>query len=318
MRVLFPVLCALALILTGCSIDSAASLNDPSDSPADASEAALDGPLPFDAVLLELLGTTDVTTYLVDLERSASERTAECMREAGFEFDLPAPERTPPSADETETLEYAQTEGFGLVTSFRAAIRTASQSPGDVDDVNRQYLGTLTQLELDRFFMTLNGEPAEPGQLQTETGCRGQSSDEIYADWVEFFEALPQYTAMGEERDTHPDWLAARAEWQRCMADLGYQYDEPDAIRTDVAGRMQELMTGDGQGGVVIETDDGVQLQPEIEMLFDDMLEFERAAAVANFDCTAPLTEVFDRVDFEVQQAFVDRNRAVIDELLGK
>ena len=202
------------------------------------------------------------------------------------------------------------------MSEFRKAIKDSVRPTPGIDELNRPYLETLPAVDIERFFMALDGEPAEPGQLQTESGCNGQASEQAYADWVRFFEALPQYTAMGEERDTHPDWLAARSEWQTCMLDKGFDYDEPEAIRKDVAVRMDALATSES-GGIAIRTADGVQLEPEIELLLSDMFDFERSAAVANFRCTAPLVDAFTQVEREVQQGFVERNQLVIDELLA-
>jgi len=62
---------------------------------------------------------------------------------------------------------------------------------------------------------------------------------------------------------------------------------------------------------------DGVTVvDPTVDVLLDELVEFERAAAAANVECTEPIADEFAEVERLVQQAFVDRNQAVIDELL--
>lgn len=322
MRRLLVVWIAVGMVAAACSSTAATTLADePSGGTDEAPPLVADPPFtdeqfPFDAVLLELFGTTDVPAYLDAVERRSDELIAVCMREAGFEFELPVAAPAGPPESVTSTLEYAQNEGFGLVMGFRGAIESATRSTGDIDETNRSYLESLTAAELAAFFETLNGPPAEPGQLQTEPGCSGQANLAAYAEWDRFLGALPQYTALGEERDTHPDWLDARDRWQACMIDRGFDYDDPDAIRTDVATRMESLMVGDGDR-VVIQTVDGVTLSPQIEALFAEALDFERGAAIANFECNEPLQPIFDAVEHDVQRAFVDRNAAVINDLLA-
>jgi hypothetical protein len=274
-------------------------------------------PLPFDAVLLELFGTTDTDAYLAGAERRAAEIVATCMEEAGFEFVIPAP-ATVDLTEDRDSLDYARREGFGVITGF---VRTIDETDFLADapvDPNLTYLETLPAAEIDRFLITLNGAPAEPGQFQ-DGGCNGKASDEAYADWLRFFDALPNYRSLGEERDTHPDWLAAQALWQDCMADRGYDYTEPDAIMSDVTNRMREIVEARYPGGdlPLVASGDGLGLDPEVKRLLDEMAVFERDAAVANFECTAPIADRFEAVDRLVQQDFVDRNRAAIDDLLA-
>ncbi len=184
-------------------------------------------------------------------------------------------------------------------------------------DPNVTYVTALPPAERDRFFFTLDGAEPEPGQRR-DGGCNGEASDVSYGDWLRFSQALPNYTAMGEERDTHPDWLAARQVWRTCMNERGFDYSEPDAIRTDVIARMRETVAEVYPSGrVPVIVVDGVsEIDPSVDALLADLVDFEIRAAVANVECTEPVADDFDAVDRLVQQGFVDRNQATIDELL--
>jgi hypothetical protein len=275
------------------------------------------GVAPFDAVLVELFGTNNTEAYLLEAERDAAELVATCMNDAGFEFQIPplADSLDPP---EPMDLEAAQADGFGIIAGFRFQLSEFDGSVPQGYDPNVGYASTLSSEEFQRFLFTLNGPEAEPGQRQ-EGGCNGQASDLAYADWLRFLEALPNFTALGEERDTHPDWLEARAQWRGCMTDRGFNYAEPDAIRTDVISRMGNTVNEVYPGGQVplVETDGNFSVDPEVNVLLVELEQFERAAAVANVECTESVADEFDQVERLVQQAFVDRNQDKIDELLA-
>ena len=275
-------------------------------------------PAPFDAVLIDLFGTDDTEAYLADAEREAAEFVVQCMNDAGFEFALPAEvdELEPP---DPTSLDDAREMGFGIIAGLRHQIDQTDLGSDFDRDPNLDYLSTLTASEIERFVITLDGTAPEPGQRKVDRGCNGQASDAVYADWVRFSEQLPNFTALGEERDTHPDWLAARADWRDCMVARGFDYAEPDVIRTTVISRMRDTMNENYPGGQVapIQVDGEWVLDPQVEALLDELADFERDAAVANVECTEPLAERFDAVERLVQQQFVDRNRAVIDELLA-
>jgi len=276
----------------------------------DASEA------PFDAVLIDLFGTTDTEAYLADTERVAAELVATCMQDAGFEFEIPAADEDLEPPD-PRSLTDAQTMGFGIIAGFRHQLAQTDLDAQFAPDPNMTYLGTLELEEIERFFLTLEGEPPEPGQ-RAEGGCNTSASDLAYADWLRFFEALPNFTALGEERDTHPDWLAARATWRTCMQAAGFDYSEPDAIRTDVISRMRESVEAIYPGGQLpmFEQDGVLVVDPAVDELLDELVEFEIEAAVANVECAAPLADEFDAVERLVQQGFVDRHQSTIDDLL--
>lgn len=276
----------------------------------------MSGSAPFDAVLIDLFGTDDTGKYLADTKQAAAEIVATCMRDAGFEFRLsPTIETLDPP--QRMDIEAARTDGFGIVAGFRFQLSQFDLDPVQLDP-NERYLRTLSSAEFSRFFFTLDGAKPEPGQ-RSEGGCNTQASEEAYADWLRFSEALPNFTAMGEERDTHPDWLAARSEWRRCMLDRGFDYAEPDAIRTDVISRMRDTVNEVYPGGQlpVIEVAGTPTVDAQVDALLDELAQFERAAAVATIACTEPVADQFDAVERLVQQAFVERNQATIDELLA-
>ena len=277
-----------------------------------------DAALPFDAVLLELFGTDDVSEYRYQIERDAEARLVSCMADAGFEFIIGPPTPRATTDDLFVERSFAEEEGFGIINRFREWIATSDLEAIGVD-VNRQYVNTLTSDQMQSYFLTLEGEVADPGQISENPGCRGQAANEAYSVWNAFLQELPTFTALGEERDTHPEWLSARADWRTCMVDKGYDYPEPEMIRADVQNRMdQDVAIEFADGGLpVVYEDGGWVIQPEAEAKLLELQAFEIDAATANWECNEPLLERFRAVEREVQQAFVDRNQDTIDDLLA-
>ena len=239
--------------------------------------------------------------------------------DAGFEFVIPDPLPAGPTQAQLVDPDFAASKGFGIIYEFRTWIEDIDPVAAQFDP-NQAYLTTLSGAEIQRFYQVLEGEEPEPGQLPDDAGCRGRAAEVAYADWDRFFDALPTFTALGEERDSHPDWLAARAEWKDCMVAAGYDYSEPEAIRSDVQRRMNDAVASvypDGRVPLVNVGSDWT-LDPVVEPLIVDLERFEIDAAVANIECAEPLADRFGAVEREVQQAFVDRNQATIDELLAE
>ncbi len=275
--------------------------------------------LPFDAVLLELFGTDDVGEYRYEIERQAEANLVECMGEAGFEFVVDA--ALPPEVSEDLVVDrsYVDEHGFGIITRFRDWLADADFTARG-RDLNREYLQQLTGDQMQQYFLTLEGEVADPGQISQNPGCRGRAADDAYSLWNVFLSELPNFTALGEERDTHPDWLVAQGEWRECMLAKGFDYAEPEMMRNDVENRMnQEVASVFEEGGLPLDEEGGVwSLDPEADALLGELQAFEIDAATANWECNEPLLDRFLAVEREVQQAFVERNQDTIDALLAQ
>lgn len=298
----------IAVILAaGCSSDS-----------GDGGDGAAGGAaLPFDAVLEEIFGTADLDAWRHAAQTNAITLVIECMADAGWEYQVAPQEPAAPTRAELADRDFRATSGFGLVANFREGV--ASGALVTTEDPNRAYLRSLSSVEINEYLQTLQGTEAEPGQLPTDTGCLGAATDQAYAQFDSFYDSFTNYTALAEERDTHPDWLAARADWRTCMLAGGFDYFEPEDIRSDVRRRMQSMISDDFDGGrlPIVVTDDGFAVDPSIEPLLAELQQFEVDAALADHDCNAPLAERFETVEREVQQAYVDRNRDALDDYLA-
>jgi len=272
--------------------------------------------LPFDAVVTEVFGTSDIDAYRYGIDRDASRLLAECMRAAGWEYTERTPLPPQPTEAELASLEFVTENGFGIVSTFLAWL--ASDNLTDQQrDPNLSYLQTLNAEEIAEYVVPLEGVEPPLGEIREDTGCQGEATA-AFADWDRFFDVLPQFTGMAEARDTHPDFVTARNDWQACMLNMGYDYAEPDVVRSDVTQRMNAQVAEVAPNGELpIEfVDGGWVVDPALMGLLDEIADFERSVALANHQCTETVSERFDAVEREVQQEFVDANQNTIDELL--
>lgn len=264
------------------------------------------------------LGTDDLDRYRWEIERNAEALLVDCMADQGFEFYLDQPLPPGPSKADLESSDFALTDGFGIVSGFRNWIANLNLDTVHRDR-NLEYLSTLDASQVQRYFVALDGEQPEPGQLPDDSSCRAASATDAYRDWARLLEILPNYTAIGEERDTHPEWVAAGTAWAACIATRGLDYVEPDAIRSDVTRRMNTALAEHYPDGnlPILPTPDGWIVDPDVEPLLDELQAFELDAARAHAECIEPLADRFNEVERQVQQAFVDRNQDRIDELFN-
>lgn len=318
---LFMALAVTMMAATGCSGAERETPTGTADAPTATAQPEVPGPtpFPFDAVLIEVLGTSDTEWYAADAAERAGELVQKCMARAGFEYAIPAVEPAGAPEDVRTTPEWAGEYGFGVVSGFYDRLEVDglySLNP----EPNRTYLATLTSAEVGRFVATLYGTEAEAGQLQTDRGCTGEAEDEAFAAWNRLTEVMPNFAALAEERDTHPEWLKGRMLWQQCMAGAGYDYAEPESVAVDVRRRMADLVREqfpDGNLPLAPTADGSFVADPSVVPLLDELQEFEITVAVTNVGCLAGQADRFAAAEAAVQAGFVEHNRDRIDQLLA-
>ncbi len=309
----------MALIAISCTTDTSISgTTENGVERGDTSAMLLDSEFPVDDLLVQLFGTKDLDIYLAEQQRSIGDLVQVCMQDEGFEYRLPTELQLEIDYTDRTTREFAAADGFGVTSDFiRLFVQTNGQA-FQTQDVNQPYLASLTSQQVADFVVALDGPTAEPGQIQTDTGCRGRSSDIVRATWAEFNESLPQFSALTEEVDAHPGMTDIRSTWSSCMLDQGFEYLDLDDVERDVTRRLEELFASAFSTGVsVVSTDAGLAFAPETQAILEDIAEFERSVAVSNWDCRDRVRFEIDAVNSEVQRSFVDTHRSTIDELLA-
>ncbi len=177
-------------------------------------------------------------------------------------------------------------------------------------------------------------------------GCQNVAYEEAYgggeadmAFWEEFGE---DFEDMYSRVDSDPRIVELQSNWSACMADKGYDYATQDdmyayfygseAGGTWVEGEFQqrvnevitwpepmfdEFAEGDQSSGVVVtavgggEGEDGEfeYFGPEYDIEeLQPLIDEEIAIAVANYECSRDMQDVWEEVYKDVEQQFIDEN----------
>jgi len=177
-----------------------------------------------------------------------------CMQSAGFEYvpvDYATARRAMDSNSKPNGLtadEFRAQFGYGLATLYggvdtqstmglgrNVAIRDALPATDRVA-WERQLLGTETT---QTFVVGLDNE-----DLSRTGGCtraavkKSFSAAELGAGFVSY------QNDQGARVDQDPRVIAAYRDWAVCMRDAGYSYDNTDAIKVDIATRLDAITKG--------------------------------------------------------------------------
>lgn len=246
---------------------------------------------------------------LVELERAAEQGVVECMKGVGFEYiavDFASQFEPEAGAENPDSREYAELNGYGI--SIRPAIDVPS--PEDIIDPNEELRNALSDGELDAYNLALYGESPPEGEViadQDRTGCVAEAYDAVYAAQAElgaveqfFGEFGDELTALEERFRSDPRFIELEEQWSACMAEQGFTVAMREEIFVELNLRMSEvapLLAGGDEPSV------------EAAQLMDEVRDWERDVAVADWDCTQPVEEELQALRFGYEALFLDEQQ---------
>lgn len=199
---------------------------------------------------------------------------ATCMTDAGFEY-LPVDYATVRQAMDTDSKpsgmtveEFRAQFGYGITTLSITANAQANIGLGRnvairdglpaADQVawNRQLLGENPD---QTFVVGLDSE-----DLSRTGGCTRTAVEANFSQ-AELGPGFVNYqNADGARIDQDPRVIEAYRNWATCMRDAGYSYDDPNAIKLDLASRLATITGGADIDGLAADAAASVvQLQGE-------------------------------------------------------
>ena len=243
---------------------------------------------------------------LVELERAAERGVVECMKAVGFEYvavDFASQFEPEAGAEDPESREYASLNGYGI--SIRPAIDTPN--PEDFVDPNDELRTQLSAAELEAYRLALygptppDGEPLAP---EDRSGCVAEAYDAVYAAQAEFGAVEEFFGEFGAELaeleqrfQGDPRFVELEAEWSSCMAEQGFTVAIREEIFVQLNFRMSEvapLLVG------------GEEPSPEAAQLMDEVREWERSVAVADWDCSQDVQDEMQALRYGYEALFLD------------
>ena len=245
---------------------------------------------------------------IVELERAAERGVVECMKAEGFEYlpvDFAAQFEPEAEADDPDSRAYAEANGYGISIqpSFDAL------APEETVDPNEQIRSQLSPAELEAYQLALYGdaplddETIEPGD---RTGCVATAYDSVYAARAElgaveqfFGEFGPELTELEERFRADPRFVELEGVWAECMVEQGFDVAVREEIFVELNRRMSEvaplIVAGDDQS-------------PEAQRAMDEVADWERSAAVADWDCTQPVQDDMRTLRYGYEALFLEEN----------
>jgi hypothetical protein len=254
---------------------------------------------------------------LVELERAAEQGIVECMKGVGFEYiavDFASQSEPESGAENPDSRKYVARNGYGIST--RPAVDVPSSQ--DVIDPNDELRAQLSDGEPAAYSLALYGESPRHGDVvapEERTGCVAESFDSVYAAQAElgaveafFGEFSDELTELEARFRSDPRFLELEDQWSICMADRGFTVEFRNDIFVELNRRMSEiapLIVG------------GEEPSNEVQQLMDEVADWERSAAVADWYCTQPVQGEMQTLRYGYEALFLDEQQGRISAAIG-
>jgi len=291
---------------------------------------------------------------LADQSAKAEAAVAECMRKAGFDYEVTdnfsVTYEEGGYFDDPLDREYVDEFGFGISTKFEDELEQADEL-GGTSDPNAAIYQELSETEREAYDLALFGssfnEAVDESEIvegesdivvdegfefdPAEAGCSGQAFAELDGAFAgEIDQGLDEaFEQLDERIMADPRIVEANADWSSCMAEAGYEYDTVDELYEDVAERMNPIydaVFGGAEGGEEGAGDgpdedpgdlsfEAPELSEDAAADLSEIQRFELDVAGANFDCQGPRLAAEVEVRNELEGSFVDQYRSELEAM---
>lgn len=311
----------LVLVASACGSSTtaetaAAAATAPAASGAETPSAMPESDSPVENLLgIPIFDEAAMNEWSQNLSREAEVVVAKCMLAEGFEYTPAAIQVTAASdAIDTDSLEYAQTRGFDIVSNFNESVYDPANT---TQDKNAIYLATLSESEADAYNVALVGavQSEEQNDDPFGGGCWGKANEEVFSV-VGVLDAIePVFNGYYDLYISDSRIIATTAQWQECMSAEGYLFGDEDEM-VDHVHRQFEAILNDPAAFNEFEADspdapnpDGSEghpgLTPSAQAQMDALGEEELSVAVADWTCREPIKEIELDVQREYEGKFV-------------
>ncbi|HEC10195.1 MAG TPA: hypothetical protein ENI86_11640 [Acidimicrobiales bacterium] len=245
--------------------------------------------------MAEFLARRPAERFLFDygeasgINDSRSRAVDRCMRDAGFDSDQRAYDAESMGLGEEVLLGDPAVVGFGVSTVYDSVGERMLTDTGLFPAGRRTYWESLTPDERDRYLSVYLGSGGQPGCA--EKGLPPESGVGLTAGLDDINELNEAWAALLTDPDSDPAVVEERERWSRCMADRGFDYNEPRDAYDDVRRRLQDLVDQyrDPQAGPAEAIPRPEQIPPEAFDTPDPELSalqrYETEVAVASTEC---------------------------------
>jgi hypothetical protein len=242
----------------------------------------------------------------------------DCMRNEGFEYvpiDPLAQRASLLGSSRLSDEEFLEQFGYGISTLWGRAKAEA--------DPNERVRRSLSPAERKAYDRVLWGENSgatftaavDSGDFEALGGCTRKATEAVFGGAQVLTEIQGKLDALEERILQDQRMVRAIERWSRCMAKAGFQYEEPEAIDSDLFERMEEIV-GPLPGQFATGPASGEEAQPYDRATLAALQQEEVAIARADHQCELEhITPVEEKVGPQYSEEFRQQNSELISRL---
>jgi hypothetical protein len=253
------------------------------------------------------------TSGIMERQSRAEGIIRDCMQAQGFEYvpvDPFAQRAALTGKARLSDEEFLKQFGYGISTLFG---RGSAQS--DPNDRIRKSLPPADRAAYDRaLFGETPGltfaEAVESGDFSELGGCTKKATEAVFGGAGVLARLVGKLDELDERIVQDQRMIKAVEKWSACMADKGFQYEEPDEIDEDITKRFRQVAGAGIRPGATKPADSGVKVD---QAALTALQREEVKIGTADFDCEREeITPVEAVVRPQYEQDFRKQNRKLL------
>jgi hypothetical protein len=242
----------------------------------------------------------------------------ECMRKEGFEYvpvDPLAQRAAVLGSSRLSDEEFLEQFGYGISTLWGRA-----RAEADPNERLRLALSPSDRRVYDRVLWGENSgatftAAVDSGDFEALGGCTRKATEAVFGGAQVLTEIQGKLDALEERILQDQRMVRAIERWSRCVAKAGYQYEEPEAIDSDLFERMEKIV-GPLPGQFATGPEPGDKPEPYSQTKLTTLQQEEVAIARADHRCELEhITPVEEKVAPQYSDEFRRQNAELISRV---
>jgi hypothetical protein len=242
----------------------------------------------------------------------------DCMRDEGFEYvpvDPLAQRAAVLGSSRLSDEEFLQQFGYGISTLWGRG-----RAEADPNDRIRLAMSPSERKVYDRFLWGENSgatftEAVDSGNFEKLGGCTRKATEAVFGGAQVLTEIQGKLDALEERILQDQRMVRAIERWSNCMAESGFQYEEPEAIDSDLFERTEKIV-GPLPGQFATGPPAGEKPQPYSQAKLAALQQEEVAIARADHRCELKhITPEEEKVAPQYSEEFRKQNAELISRL---
>jgi hypothetical protein len=242
----------------------------------------------------------------------------DCMRAEGFDYvpvDPLAQRAAVLGSSRLSDEEFLQQFGYGISTLWGRG-----RAEADPNERTRLALGPADRRAYDRVLWGENSgatftEAVDSGDFAKLGGCTRRATEAVFGGAQVLTQLQGRLDALEERILQDQRMVRAIESWSRCVADAGFQYEEPEAIDSDLFQRMEKIV-GPLPGQFATGPAAGEKAQPYNRAKLAELQREEVAIARADHKCELEhITPVEEKVTPQYSEEFLRQNANLISRV---